>query len=103
MEWIILFAMVSMYCDLSSKIKKLGSNQDKNKSKDYSILKKMIGKRIKVELDEGTSIEFGLNTEGILKDFNSRWLALEVESKKKRALLYLRLNNIASISEVLES
>lgn len=100
MEWVILFAIICMYSDLSFKIKKINNNQSISKTKDYSILKNMIGKMIKVETDEEGDFLFGFKTEGILRSFNETWLILEVENKKEKSLIYIRLKNIDSISEI---
>lgn len=100
MEWVILFAIICMYSDLNSKIKKINDNQGISKTKDYSILKNMIGKTIKVVTDEEGDFIFGFKTEGILRSFNEIWLTLEVESKKEKSLIYIRLKNIESISEI---
>lgn len=100
MEWIILFAVIMAYCDLSSKLQKLLNNQNKNNKKDLSLLKKLIGKQIEIETDDEYALVFGASQKGILKEFNDTWIIIETEGKKGNELLYYRLNNIKGVLEV---
>lgn len=100
MEWFIFLVAVMAYCDLKSKLQKLLNNQNKSNKKDLSLLKKLIGKEIKIETDDDYSLVYGTSEKGILKEFNDTWLIIEIESKKGKELLYYRLNNIKGVLEV---
>lgn len=100
MEWVILFALLSMYFDLSSKLKKITNNQNIVNKKDFSILKNMVGKNIKIETDNEYNLVFGTKNEGVLKKYDSTWIVLETKSKKDKSLLYFRIKDVKSIVEV---
>lgn len=100
MEWCILLVVVLIYCDLDSKLKKLINNQNVDNKKDFSLLKDMIGKKIMIETDDGNTYMFGVKSEGILKEYNDTWLALEIEDKRGNSIIYYRIKNITKISEV---
>ena len=91
--------MQSKELNIYKQIKKLNKNQNVNKHKDYSILKSMIDKKVEIETDD---LVFGLERKGILRDFDETWLILEVENKREKSLIYMRLKNIESLSEVNE-
>lgn len=59
----------------------------------------MIDKKVEIETDD---LVFGLERKGILRDFDETWLILEVENKREKSLIYMRLKNIESLSEVNE-
>ncbi len=101
MEWFIILMIIIAYCDLNSKVQKLLNNQNKNNKKDLSLLKKLIGKKVKIETDDEYALVFGTSQNGILKEFNDTWLIIETESKKGKELLYYRLNNIKGVIEII--
>ena len=100
MEWFTFFVVIMAYFDLNSNIKKILNNQNKNNKKEYSLLKKLIGKQIQIELDDEYVLVFGTSQKGILKEFNDVWIVLETEGKKGKELIYYRLNNIKGVLEI---
>lgn len=101
--WLILFVVVMIYLDDSSKLKKILkilNEQSKDDKKDFSFLEKLKGKEIEIESDEEELLYFGEEQKGILKDFNNTWLILESNSKKGKEITYYRINNIKEVVEV---
>ena len=99
-SWIILFVVLMMYFDISSKLKKLLNNQSKENKKDFSLLEKLKGKEIEIESDEEELFSFGSEQKGKLKDFNDTWLKLESKGKKGKETTYYRINNIKGVEEI---
>lgn len=101
MEYVIIFALVASHISLSSKIDKLINMQKKESKKYFSSLNELIGKKISIETDDDSSDTFGYEKEGILKEFDDRWIVLETTDKKdKKNLFYYRLSNVTSIDIV---
>ena len=100
MEWFILLVVIMAYFDLNSNIKKILNNQNKNNKKEFSLLKKLIGKQIQIESDDEYVLVFGTSQKGILKEFNDVWIVLETEGKKGKELIYYRLNSIKGVLEI---
>lgn len=98
--WIILFALLLGYFDLKKDIKKILTYQSKTEKKDFTLLEKLKGKEIQIEIDNDDIISFDNTRKGILKDFNNAWLILETEDKKGKKTLYYRMINIKGVVEV---
>ncbi len=88
------------YFDLKKDIKKILTYQSKTEKKDFTLLEKLKGKEIQIEIDDDDIISFDNTKKGILKDFNDVWLILETEDKKGKKTLYYRMINIKGVVEV---
>ena len=100
MEVFLLLILILFYFELNSKIKMILNNQNKSNKKDYSLLKKLVGRQIEIDTDDEYELAFGSKKRGILKDFNDTWIILETQNKEKKETIYYRLSNIKSIVEV---
>lgn len=98
--WVILFVLLLGYFDLKKDIKKILTYQSKTEKKDFTLLEKLKGKEIQIEVDNDDIISFDSTRKGILKDFNDVWLILETEDKKGKKTLYYRMINIKGVVEV---
>lgn len=97
MEWVILFAIACAYSGISSKIDKLG-RRNFISCKSFPSLKTLIGKRIVIETDDNLNLIYDWNIEGVLKDYNDKWIVMEcINKNNKTELYYYRLSNIVSI------
>ena len=97
MEVFLLLILILFYFELNSKIKMILNNQNKSNKKDYSLLKKLVGRQIEIDTDDEYELAFGSKKRGILKDFNDTWIILETQNKEKKETIYYRLINIKSI------
>ena len=100
MEVFLLLILILFYFELNSKIKMILNNQTKSNKKDYSLLKKLVGRQIEIDTDDEYELSFGSKKRGILKNFNDTWIILETQNKEKKETIYYRLSNIKSIVEV---
>ena len=98
--WVILFVLLLGYFDLKKDIKKILTYQSETEKKDFTLLEKLKGKEIQIEVDNDDIISFDNTRKGILKDFNDIWLILETEDKKGKKTLYYRMINIKGVVEV---
>ena len=69
------------YSSISSKLDKIMNNMSTNKKKKFSSLQELIGKNIKLETDNQLELAYNCKTEGILKEYNDKFLLLEVDGK----------------------
>ncbi len=98
--WLVLLVFALGYFDLKKDIKKILTYQSKTEKKDFTLLEKLKGKEIQIEVDNDDIISFDNTRKGILKDFNDIWLILETEDKKGKKTLYYRMINIKGVVEV---
>lgn len=98
--WLVLLVFALGYFDLKKDIKKILTYQSKKEKKDFTLLEKLKGKEIQIEVDNDDIISFDNTRKGILKDFNDIWLILETEDKKGKKTLYYRMINIKGVVEV---
>lgn len=98
--WLVLLVFALGYFDLKKDIKKILTYQSKTEKKDLTLLEKLKGKEIQIEVDNDDIISFDNTRKGILKDFNDIWLILETEDKKDKKTLYYRMINIKGVVEV---
>lgn len=98
--WLVLLVFALGYFDLKKDIKKMLTYQSKTEKKDFTLLEKLKGKEIQIEVDNDDIISFDNTRKGILKDFNDIWLILETEDKKGKKTLYYRMINIKGVVEV---
>ena len=98
--WLVLLVFALGYFDLKKDIKKILTYQSKSEKKDFTLLEKLKGKEIQIEVDNDDIISFDNTRKGILKDFNDIWLILETEDKKGKKTLYYRMINIKGVVEV---
>ena len=98
--WLVLLVLALGYFDLKKDIKKILTYQSKTEKKDLTLLEKLKGKEIQIEVDNDDIISFDNTRKGILKDFNDIWLILETEDKKGKKTLYYRMINIKGVVEV---
>lgn len=100
--WIIFLLVMLTYFDIKSSLKKILNNQSKDVKRDFSLLEKLKGKEIQIEVDDDDLISFTQQQKGILKDFNETWIILEKNTKKGKELIYYRISNIQGVVEVKE-
>ena len=101
MENYIVFLMVVLaYFDIKAILKKILNNQSKDNKKDFSLLEKLKGKEVQIEIDDDSADVFSTSRKGILKDFNDVWLILESTTKKGNELVYHRITNIKGVLEI---
>ncbi len=99
MEVIILLLMIFMYLSTASKLDKLLNRESVDVKKKFPSLNELIGKDIKIETNNELDIFSKNNKQGILKDYDDKWLVLEaINKKQKKELYYYRLVNISSIN-----
>ena len=97
---VVLLVFALGYFDIKKDIKKILTYQSKTEKKDFTLLEKLKGKEIQIEIDDDDIISFDNTKKGILKDFNDAWLILETEDKKGKKTLYYRMINIKGVVEV---
>ena len=98
--WVIFLAVMLTYFDLKSDLKKILTYQSKNDKKDFTLLGKLKGKEVQIEVDNDDIISFTNSQKGILKDFNDAWLILETKDKKGTKEIYYRMINIKGVQEI---
>lgn len=100
--WILFALILLIYFDLKATLRKIINNQSKDLKKDFSLLEKLKGKKVEMEIDDDDLISFSGTQKGILKDFNNTWLILEKTTKKGKEEIYYRIINVKGIVEVKE-
>lgn len=98
--WIILLILIIAYFDLKSDLKKVLNFLSKNSKKDLSLLDKLKGKEVELEVDNDDITSFTSTRKGILKDYNDIWLILETNDSKGKKTLYFKMINIKGVVEV---
>lgn len=98
--WLVLLVFALGYFDLKKDIKKILTYQSKTEKKDFTLLEKLKGKEIQIEIDDDNIISFDNTRKGILKDFNDVWLILEINTKKGKELMYYRISSIKGVVEI---
>ena len=93
MEYIILGAILISYCSISSQLSSI-KNKFENKPKIKINLKELIGKNVKVYLDDEHDIEL----EGELVSFDKKWFELKEFKKNNNEIHYKRIDRIKSIT-----
>ena len=91
MEYVILGAILIAYLSLSSEINSL---KNKNKEKTKVNLKELVGKKVKVYLDD----EYDIELEGELISYDKKWFELKQYKKKNNEIYYKRIDKIKSIT-----
>ena len=91
MEYVILGAILIAYLSLSSEINSL---KNKNKEKTKVNLKELVGKKVKVYLDD----EYDIELEGELISYDKKWFELKQYKKKTNEIYYKRVDKIKSIT-----
>lgn len=91
MEYVILGAIIIAYLSLSSEINSL---KNKNKEKTKVNLKELVGKKVKVYLDD----EYDIELEGELISYDKKWFELKQYKKKNNEIYYKRVDKIKSIT-----
>lgn len=96
MEYVLFLAIIISYSSLAEKISKISDATTTKKSKKFPSLKELIGKTVKLTVEEDKPPIF--SKMGILKAYDEKWLVIETEDKKnKKELLYYRIKNVTSI------
>lgn len=91
MEYVILGAILIAYLSLSSEISSL---KNKNNEKTKVNLKELVGKKVKVYLDD----EYDIELEGELISYDKKWFELKQYKKKNNEIYYKRIDRIKSIT-----
>lgn len=93
MEYVILCAVLVSFCSISNQLGSI-KNKLENKSKAKVNLKELVGKNVKVYLDDEHDIEL----EGELVSFDKKWIELKEYKKKNNEIHYKRIDRIKSIT-----
>ena len=93
MEYVILGAVLVAYCSISGQLNSI-KNKLENKSKTKVNLKELVGKKVKVYLDD----EYDIELEGELVSFDKRWFELKEFKKNNSEIHYKRIDRIKSIT-----
>lgn len=93
MEYIILGAIIIAYCSISSQLNSI-KNKLENKPKTKVNLKELVGRNVKVYLDDEHDIEL----EGELISFDKKWFELKEFKKNSNEIHYKRIDKIKSIT-----
>ena len=93
MEYVILGAVLVAFSSISGQLSSIKNKLD-NKSKTKVNLKELVGKRVKVYLDDEHDIEL----EGEVISFDKKWFELKEFKKKNNEIHYKRIDRIKSIT-----
>ncbi len=93
MDYIILGMLIVAYFSLSGELKSIKNKID-NKQKTKVNLKELVGKTVKVYLDD----EYDIELVGKLISYDKKWFELEENKKKNNVIHYKRIDNIKSIT-----
>lgn len=93
MQYVILGAIIVATCSISGQLNSIKNKLD-NKSKTKVNLKDLVGKKVKVYLDDEHDIEL----EGELVSFDKKWFELKEYKKKNNEIHYKRIDRIKSIT-----
>lgn len=93
MEYVILGAVLVAYYSISSQLNSI-KNKLENKSKTKVNLKELVGKKVKVYLDDEHDIEL----DGELVSFDKKWLELKEVKKNSNVIHYKRIDKVKSIT-----
>ncbi|MBP3841832.1 MAG: hypothetical protein IK997_06930 [Bacilli bacterium] len=93
MEYVILGAVLVAYYSISSQLNSI-KNKLENKSKTKVNLKELVGKKVKVYLDDEHDIEL----DGELVSFDKKWLELKEVKKNGNVIHYKRIDKVKSIT-----
>lgn len=93
MEYVILGAVLVAFSSISGQLSSIKNKLD-NKTKTKVNLKELVGKNVKVYLDDEHDIEL----EGELVSFDKKWFELKEYKKKNNEIHYKRIDKIKSIT-----
>ena len=93
MVYVIQGTVLVAYVLLSSQLSSI-KNKLENKPKTKVNLKELIGKNVKVYLDDENDVEL----EGELVSFDKKWFELKKQKKKNNEIYYKRIDRIKSIT-----
>ena len=93
MVYVIQGTVLVAYILLSSQLSSI-KNKLENKPKTKVNLKELIGKNVKVYLDDENDVEL----EGELVSFDRKWFELKKQKKKNNEIYYKRIDRIKSIT-----
>ena len=93
MEYVILGAILIAFCSISSQLSSI-KNKLENKPKTKVNLKELVGKNVKVYLDD----EYDMELVGELVSFDKKWFELKEFKKKNNEIHYKRIDKIKSIT-----
>lgn len=93
MEYVILGAVIVAFSSISGQLSSIKNKLD-NKTKTKVNLKELVGKNVKVYLDDEHDIEL----EGELVSFDKKWFELKEYKKKNNEIHYKRIDKIKSIT-----
>ena len=93
MVYVIQGTVLVAYVLLSSQLSSI-KNKLENKPKTKVNLKELIGKNVKVYLDDENDVEL----EGELVSFDRKWFELKKQKKKNNEIYYKRIDRIKSIT-----
>ena len=93
MVYVIQGTVLVAYVLLSSQLSSI-KNKLENKPKTKVNLKELIGKNVKVYLDD----EIDTELEGELVSFDKKWFELKKQKKKNNEIYYKRIDRIKSIT-----
>lgn len=72
--------------------------QSPNNKRSFHSLKNLIDENVLIQMKDDFEVNMKYETNGILKEFNDKWLVIETINKNvKKELFYYRINDIVSI------
>ena len=93
MEYVILGAILVGICSISGQLNSI-KNKLENKPKTKVNLKELVGKNVKVYLDD----EYDIELDGKLVSFDKKWFELKEFKKNNNEIHYKRIDRIKSIT-----
>ena len=93
MEYVILGAVLVAFASISGQLSSIKNKLD-NKPKTKINLKELVGKKVKVYLDDDYDIEL----EGELVSFDKKWFEIKEFKKNNNENHYKRIDRIKSIT-----
>ena len=93
MEYVILGAVLVAFASISGQLSSIKNKLD-NKPKTKINLKELVGKKVKVYLDDDYDIEL----EGELVSFYKKWFEIKEFKKNNNENHYKRIDRIKSIT-----
>lgn len=91
--------VIIAYFDIKATLKRIMNSQNKGQ-KDFSLLEKLKGKEVKIEIDDDNINVFDRTKKRILKNFNDKWLILEKTTKEQKEEMYYRISEIKGVIEI---
>lgn len=94
MEYFILIIIIVGFISISGQLSSI-KNKIENKPKTKWNLKELVGKNVKVSLDD----EYDMELEGVLNSFDKKWIEIKkIKKHNNNEIYYKRVDRIKSIT-----